>query len=56
MWHVVITTPMATESANSPRFEPGGSSVAAFAVWEGGSREVGSRKAWSSWVPLKFAK
>jgi len=56
MWHVVITTPMATESANAPRFEPGGSSVAAFAVWEGGSREVGSRKAWSGWVPLKFAK
>jgi hypothetical protein len=56
MWHVVITTPMATESVNAPRFEPGGSTIAAFAVWEGGSREVGSRKAWSGWVPLKFAK
>jgi len=56
MWHVVITTPMATESVNSPRFEPGESTVAAFAVWEGGSREVGARKAWSSWVPLKLAK
>jgi hypothetical protein len=26
--------------------------VAAFAVWEGGNREVGARKAWSAWIPV----
>jgi len=31
---------------------PGDETVAAFAVWEGGHREVGARKAWSDWVPL----
>jgi DMSO reductase family type II enzyme heme b subunit len=55
-WRVVITVPLVTESANSPRFEPGGQTLAAFAVWEGGNREVGSRKSWSAWVPLRLAK
>lgn len=33
---------------------PGDETLAAFAVWEGGAREVGSRKAWSDWVKLKL--
>ena len=56
VWHVVITTPLGTESQNAPHFEPGVNTVAAFAVWEGGNREVGSRKAWSNWIPLTLAK
>lgn len=56
IWNVVITTPMGTESVNAPHFEPGTSTVVAFAVWEGGNREVGSRKAWSNWLPLTLAK
>lgn len=55
-WKVVITVPMATESANSPRFAPGAKTVAAFAVWEGENREVGARKAWSGWTPLELAE
>lgn len=55
-WKVVITAPMATESANSPRFAPGAKTMAAFAVWEGGKREVGARKAWSGWTPLELAE
>lgn len=55
-WNVVITTPMATSSRNAPRLAPGIETVAAFAVWEGGHREVGSRKAWSSWVPLLLVR
>jgi hypothetical protein len=55
-WRVVITLPLATESANSPRLAPGGETAVAFAVWEGAQREVGGRKAWSSWVPLKLAR
>jgi DMSO reductase family type II enzyme heme b subunit len=56
VWRVVITTPMATESMNAPRLAPGDKTFAAFAVWDGGSREVGSRKAWSNWVPLTLSK
>ncbi|MGQ0662054.1 MAG: ethylbenzene dehydrogenase-related protein [Pseudomonadota bacterium] len=55
-WRVVITLPMASGSANSPLFSPGAETVAAFAVWEGGNREVGARKAWSNWVPLGLSK
>ena len=53
-WRVVITHPLATESESEPRLLPGDESLAAFAVWEGGNREVGARKAWSNWVPLKL--
>lgn len=53
-WHVIISQPMATESENDPQLRPGNETVAAFAVWDGGNREVGARKAWSNWVPLKF--
>jgi DMSO reductase family type II enzyme heme b subunit len=51
-WRVIITRPMVSDDINAPRLVPGTRTVAAFAVWEGGNREVGSRKAWSPWVPL----
>jgi hypothetical protein len=49
-WHVVITYPLAHSGRSGLR--PGQTSVVAFAVWDGGEREVGSRKGWTSWVPL----
>lgn len=52
MWRVVITRPMVSDDLNAPRLLPGNRTVAAFAVWDGGNREVGARKAWASWVPL----
>lgn len=55
-WRVVITLPLATESQNAPHFEPGSNTIVAFAVWEGGNREVGSRKAWSMWLPFNLAR
>lgn len=51
-WRVVISHPLATESASDPRLTPGSETAAAFAVWEGGNREVGSRKAWADWTPV----
>lgn len=54
MWHVVITLPMSKTNPDSPQLVAGESTVAAFAAWEGGSGEVGSRKSWSSWVPLQL--
>jgi DMSO reductase family type II enzyme heme b subunit len=55
-WRVVITRPMVTDDASAPQLLPGDRTVAAFAVWEGGNREVGARKAWSPWVPLTLAR
>jgi DMSO reductase family type II enzyme heme b subunit len=55
-WRVVITRPMASDDVNAPRLAPGDRTVAAFAVWDGGGREVGARKSWASWVPLVIAR
>lgn len=52
-WRVVISYPF-SGGENDPKLAVGMETVAAFAVWEGGTREVGSRKAWSNWVPLKI--
>ncbi len=54
-WRVVITRPMVSDDRNAPRLTPGDKTVAGFAVWEGGNREVGARKAWSPWIPLHVA-
>lgn len=56
VWRVAITCPLATGSDNDPRLIPGTETAAAFAVWDGGNREVGSRKAWAMWVPLRIAE
>lgn len=51
VWRVVISH--ALDGADGfLRLSPGSSTVIAFAVWDGGNREVGSRKAWAAWVPL----
>jgi hypothetical protein len=55
-WRVAITRPMASDDLNAPRLAPGDRTVVGFAVWEGGSREVGSRKAWAPWVPLLIGR
>jgi hypothetical protein len=55
-WRVVITRPMVSDDANAPRLTPGDRTVAGFAVWEGGNREVGARKSWSPWVPLVIGR
>jgi hypothetical protein len=56
VWRVVITRPMVSDDLNAPRLTPGGKTVAAFAVWEGGNNEVGARKAWSAWTPVLLAR
>jgi len=56
VWRVVITRPMVSDDVNAPRLLPGDRTVAGFAVWEGGNREVGARKAWAPWVPLVIGR
>jgi len=51
-WRVVISYPFHAGGDSDPALAVGAQTVAAFAVWDGGAREVGSRKAWSNWVPL----
>lgn len=53
-WAVTILRPMNVEDAATPPLTAGGETVAAFAVWDGGARDVGSRKAWSNWIPLRI--
>jgi len=53
-WRVVITRPLATGDTYSPSLRPGDKTLAAFAVWDGGSKEAGSRKGWANWVELKL--
>ena len=55
-WRVVVTRPMVSDDINAPRLELGLQTFVAFAVWDGGSREVGARKAWSSWAPLAVGR
>lgn len=56
VWRVVITRPMASDDVNAPLLAPGDQTVVGFAVWEGGNREMGSRKAWAPWTPLAIAR
>lgn len=56
-WRVAISHPMTGAAGESDiSLAPGHESVIAFAVWDGAKREVGARKAWSSWIPLKLAR
>jgi DMSO reductase family type II enzyme heme b subunit len=54
-WLVVISHPLWNGGDNDPNLGAGGTSAVAFAVWDGGNREVGSRKAWAPWVTLHLA-
>ena len=56
VWRVVITRPMVSDDLNAPRLTPGDQTVVGFAVWEGGNREVGARKAWAPWTPMVIAR
>jgi hypothetical protein len=52
-WTVIISRPLMRESGSV--LEIGKSSFVAFAVWQGGKQEVGSRKSITmSWVPLQI--
>ena len=54
-WRVVFTHPLTPASRNSTHFAAALETAMAVAVWDGGSREVGARKAWANWVPFRLA-
>lgn len=49
-WKVAIAHPLSAGGVNDPDVRVGAETAFAFAIWEGGSGEVGSRKAWAPWV------
>ncbi|WP_018863954.1 ethylbenzene dehydrogenase-related protein [Thioalkalivibrio sp. ARh3] len=52
-WRVAITRPANQIMPGDPDLSRGTETQAAFAVWDGGNREVGGRKSWSGWIDLK---
>lgn len=55
-WRVVITRPLAGDGVSAASLEPGVETHVAFAVWNGSRGEVGARKGWASWIPLRVAR
>lgn len=55
-WHVVFTRPLQSQDTQDPRLRAGHETVAAFAVWEGGSRNIGGRKHYAPWIALQLEK
>lgn len=53
-WRVVVSYPFHAGGDSDPKLAVGAETVTAFAVWDGGAHEVGGRKAWSNWVPLRI--
>lgn len=53
-WHVVISRPLVTSDTADAQFSAGQQSVIAFAVWDGGQKNVGARKQYAPWIPLSF--
>lgn len=54
-WTLVISRPLKTDGGSV--LTPGGKSFVAFAVWQGGKQEVGSRKSLTmAWTPVSVGK
>lgn len=54
-WALVISRPLASEGGSV--LKVGGTGYVAFAIWQGGAGEVGSRKALTmAWTPVTFAR
>lgn len=53
-WSVVFTRPLKSGDQNDPQFKSGDKSLVAFAVWEGGHKNVGARKNYAMWTPIIF--
>lgn len=53
-WTVVLSHKMKTGDKHDPVFKSPGKTQAAFAVWDGGQGNVGSRKNYAPWVTLNL--
>jgi hypothetical protein len=53
-WKVVIARKLSTSDAQDPQFQVGKQSLIAFAVWEGSKQNIGGRKNYAPWTPIKL--
>lgn len=53
-WTVVITRPLDSADALGNAIQTGQADSIAFAVWDGSAQNVGGRKHWSGWIPMKL--
>lgn len=55
VWRVAMTYPLGADSG--VKLAPGSETAIGFAVWDGGNKDVGSRKAWAAaWLPLQLTQ
>lgn len=52
VWRVVFARPLATADGSDAQLQAGAEIPIAFAVWDGGNREVDGRKSFSNWHKL----
>lgn len=53
-WTVVITRPLDPDDPLAAAIQSGSADAVALAVWDGSAANVGGRKHWSAWVPMKL--
>jgi len=54
VWKVIIARPFVTNDPNDAPISIGSRTLMAFAVWDGGEKNVGSRKNYSVWMDLQI--
>lgn len=54
-WTVIIERALAADDPLTAMLQPGTTAVAAFAAWDGSAGNVGGRKHWCNWIPLKVS-
>jgi hypothetical protein len=52
-WAVVFVRPLKTDDPLDVQLSPGAQTQYSLAVWDGAHSDVGGRKQWSNWAPLK---
>lgn len=55
-WMVMLTRPLVTKDKQDPVLKLGETTSMAFALWEGGHQDVGSRKNYAMWTPFVLEK
>lgn len=55
-WSVVFVRPLSSGDKNDPKMKTGQNTVIAFAVWDGGQKNVGGRKNYAPWVPITLER
>lgn len=53
-WAVVLVRPLKTRDKNDPVLKAGAPTAVAFAIWEGGIKNVGARKNYAPWMTLNL--